>query len=148
MTNLWWLFGGTLLAFVPVIWPFFPIVSALPERFLFVLTLLWCAFVLAFVFEEFLTWFFSVTIVTSERIIDIDFFGLLSKHVTVASITKVQDITYSQQGVFGAMFNFGDVIVQTASEIQTIECAKVPHPNRVVKILSELTSQKEQGDRE
>ena len=144
ITNLWWVIAAVLMLFVPVFFPILPIVSLLPANYLFILTLFWLELILAFVFEQFLLWFFSINIVTDERIIDIDFFGLLFKHVSVAQIDKIEDVNYFQKGIFGAFFNFGNVLIQTAAELTEFVFNNVPNPDRVVKIISELIGEEEQ----
>lgn len=143
-TNIWWNIVLVLLVFVPVFFPLIPVVSTLPSAYQLVVTLLWYAMLLAFAFEEFLTWFFSVNIVTDERVIDVDFYGLLFKHVSVAQLSKIQDINYTQKGILASVFNVGNVTIQTAGEVQTIDFNNIPNPDRVVKILSELVAQEEQ----
>lgn len=144
ITTIWWVLLTVIMVIVPFFWPAFPVISFLPPNYLLMLTLFWYALILTLVFEQFLLWFFSVNIVTDERIIDVDFFGLLFKQVDVAQINKIQDVNYSQKGVMAAFFNYGDVLVQTASEIPEFVFNKVPNPERVVKVLSELVAQEEQ----
>ena len=144
ITNIWWILICLIMLFVPIFWPYFPIISLLPDTYIFVLTLLWYALTIAYFFERFLMWFFSVNIVTDERIIDVDFYGLLFKQVSVCQIIKIEDVNYYQKGSLGAIFNFGDVLVQTAAEITEFTFNKVPDPEKVVKIISELTQEEEQ----
>lgn len=146
ITNIWWVLTALLMVFVPLFWTGLPIISLLPVNYLFVLTLFWYALVLTLVFERFLMWFFSVNIVTDERFIDVDFFGLLFKHVSVAQLDKIQDVNYFQRGVMAAMFNFGDILVQTAGELPEFVFNKVPNPEKVVKVLSELIQQERQEE--
>ena len=138
ITNLWWILSAVLLLFVPLLWPVLPVISLLPANYLFILTLFWYVLILAFVFEQFIVWFFTVNIVTDDRVIDVDFYGLLFKHVSVTELDKIEDVNYSQKGVMGSIFNFGDVLVQTAAEITEFVFHSVPTPDRVVKIISEL----------
>lgn len=144
ITNFWWNALLVVLVFVPALFSLIPVISALPAGYLLIMTFLWYAMLAAFAFEEFLMWFFSVNIVTDERVIDVDFYGLLFKHVSVAQLSKIQDINYTQKGILASVFNVGNVTVQTAGEIQTIEFQNIPNPDRVVKILSELAAQEEQ----
>ena len=44
--------------------------------------------------------------------------------------------------VIRTMFDYGDVFVQTASEIQSIEFEAVPHPEQVSHVLHELKEAK------
>jgi membrane protein YdbS with pleckstrin-like domain len=99
----------------------------------------WYLLIAAFVFTRFLGWFFNVGIVTDKRIVDIDFFGLLYKEITSADLNKIQDVSQQQVGAIRALFDFGDIFVQTASETAKIEFEAVPHPARVIDLIDNLT---------
>ena len=144
VTNIWWILLTIAMIFVPLFWSELPVISLLPDNYLFVLTLFWYALILTFIFERFLMWFFSVNIVTDERVMDVDFYGLLFKHVSVAQLDRIEDVNYFQKGVMAALFNYGDVLIQTAAEITGFVFNKVPNPERVVKVLSELIAEEEQ----
>jgi uncharacterized membrane protein YdbT with pleckstrin-like domain len=64
-------------------------------------------------------YYLSLQIVTSERIIDIDQKGLFLREVNELPIDNIEDVTYKQNGFWGTIFNFGDVIVQTAGSAPT-----------------------------
>mgnify|MGYP003473076844 CR=1 FL=1 len=51
-----------------------PLFESLPRNFSLLLVLAWYMITMAYIFENFLNWFFSVNIVTDERIFDVDFF--------------------------------------------------------------------------
>lgn len=87
----------------------------------------------------FLRWFFNIYIVTNARVVDIDFKYLLYKVFSEANLSKIQDLTFTSGGIIAAFFNYGDVLVETAGEIPNIEFEKVPHPDRVVQTISQLT---------
>ena len=59
-------------------------------------------------------------------------------------IDKIEDVNYFQKGIFGAFFNFGNVLIQTAAELTEFVFNNVPNPDRVVKIISELIGEEEQ----
>jgi len=105
---------------------------------------MWYMIIVAYVFENFLSWFFDINIITDERIIDIDFHNLIYKEVSDTKIDRVQDVTYRQGGVLRAIFDYGDVLIQTAAEVPSFEFLAVPHPHRVVKILNDLKIEEEQ----
>jgi hypothetical protein len=94
-----------------------------------------------FVFEKFLTWFFNLSIVTDERIVDVDFINITTKKISVADLDKIQDVTFTNNGVFGTIFNFGDVIVQTAAELPEFIFEAVPQPASVANILQRLRTE-------
>src|SRR4030042_5933241 len=130
------------IAFGMVIFPSFasilPIFENIPSNFSFLLIMSWYMVTLAYILENFLNWFFSVNIVTDERIFDVDFYNLIYRKITDANIDQIQDVTVQIGGGLRTMFNYGDVIIQTASEIPEIEFEAVPIPDQVAKILRGL----------
>lgn len=84
-------------------------------------------------------WYFDGFLVTNQRIIDFDQKGLFDRTVSEAQFDKVQDISYKKKGVFQTMFNYGSVVVQTASATVKLELKNVYQPEKVQSLLVELT---------
>lgn len=143
IVNLRPLFIGSAMFLAPFILSFFPIIDFLPETYQFVAVMGWYMLTIAYLFEEFLSWFFNVNIITDERIFDVDFANLIYREITDANIDQIQDVTVQVGGVIGTFFNYGNVVIQTAAEIPQIEFTKVPQPDRVAKILRELRVEEE-----
>ncbi len=133
-----------LMLLAPLFLGAFPLLSFLPANFQLIAILGWYLVTTAFALESFLSWFFNVYLITDERIVDIDFLNLLYKEVSDANIDKIQDVTYKMGGAVRTLFNFGDVLIQTASEVPNFEFLAVPKPDEVVKILQELRIEEEQ----
>ena len=144
ITNVKWILIAILMILAPVVLGAFPILSFLPSNFQFIAVLIWYLVTTAFVIQSFLTWFFNVYIITDERIVDIDFYSLIYKEVSDANIDKIQDVTYKMGGVVRTLFNYGDVLIQTASEVPNFEFLAVPKPDQVAKILQDLRIEEEQ----
>lgn len=144
VTNVSWMIIAVLLALAPNVLSFFPLIDFLPIRFQIVALIFWYLIVTAFVLESFLTWFFNVYIVTDERVVDIDFNNLIYREVTDAKLDKIQDVTYTLGGVIRTIFNYGDVMIQTAGTVPSIEFEAVPNPAEVARILQELRTEEEQ----
>jgi membrane protein YdbS with pleckstrin-like domain len=142
-TNIRWLLTAFLMVIAPALLAFFPILDFLPASYQTIVVLGWYLIVSAYVLENFLSWFFNVYIVTDERIVDIDFYNLIYKEVSDANINRIQDVTYKMGGVVRTVFNYGDVVIQTASEVPNFDFLAVPKPDRVVKILQELRIEEE-----
>jgi hypothetical protein len=121
----------------------FSVLSFLPSSFQLVLNLSWYLIVFGYAVERFIVWYYSVYIVTTERIIDVDFYSLLFKKVSEAKLDRIEDITSSSGGVLASIFDYGNVNIQTAAEIPEIEFETVPQPDKVSKLISELTEQNE-----
>ncbi len=131
-----------LLIIAPTI--LFPLIPALnlpvslPSSYIVIGTLFWYLATFGFALVSFLRWFFNIYIVTNKRVVDIDFKYLLYKEFSEARIEKIQDLTYRSGGIIAALFNYGDVLVETAGEVPNIEFDKVPRPEKVVQTISEL----------
>jgi len=143
ITQVGWLVTAGVGVFLPLSLVWVPLLDFMPGNFQFMAVVMWYLLVIAFVYEKFITWFFHVFIITDERIIDVDFYNLLYKAVSEAKIDNIEDVTYRQGGVARAMFNFGDIEMQTAGEQKEFKIEDVPQPNRVVKILNELRLEEE-----
>lgn len=88
-------------------------------------------------FLRFLMWYFSIYLITNERIIDFDFNSFLHREISDCALTKIQDVTSQIIGPAHTFFNYGHVLVQTAAATPVFEFHNVPHPNLVVKEISE-----------
>jgi len=144
ITNIGWIIISLLMFSAPMALDRFPILSFLPDNFQFVAVLGWYLITIAFTFESFLNWFFSVYIITDERVFDVDFVNLIYREITEANIDQIQDVTSRMGSVVRTIFNYGDILIQTASEVPRIEFEAVPHPDKVAKILRELRVEEEQ----
>ena len=60
----------------------------------------------------------------------------------------IQDVTALVEGVSQTMFNYGTVLIQTASEIPVIKIEKIPNPNLVLKVLQQMRGEEEQEEME
>jgi hypothetical protein len=137
-----------LLAFIMIIAPtvVLPLVFGLmkipvevPRAYIFVGTIFWYVATFGFILAKFLGWFINIYIVTNQRIVDIDFYYLLNKHFAQAELNKVQDISYCTKGILSTVFNYGNVLIQTASELPNLDFDKVPNPEQVVETIRSLT---------
>ncbi len=141
IVNLRWIFIAILMLVAPVLARFIPVFSFLPTRFLTIGLLFWYLVTIAFVFEQFLDWYFDVYIVTNERVVDVDFLNLLYKKVSEAELPKIEDVTYTIGGVARSLFNYGDVYIQTAAEVPEFVFEAVPQPSKVTAVIRALMSQ-------
>lgn len=148
IVNIHWILITFLLIIAPtVLFPLlFPVLSlnvTFPASYYVIGTMFWYLVTFGFMLASFIGWFFNIYIVTNERIVDIDFYYLLYKKFAQAELTKIQDINYTSGGILAAIFNYGNVVVETAGEEPNIEFESVPHPERVVETIRELTEHQE-----
>ena len=138
VVNIKWITVTLLLLTGPTILGLFGIFSLLPVGFPLVISMAWYLVTSAYAIEGFLNWYFNVYFVTTDAIIDVDFYNLLDKRISEADLDKIQDVSYSTNGVLGTMLNYGNVQIQTAAEITEFVFELVPNPEKVARILDDL----------
>lgn len=140
IVNVPWIIGAIVMLIAPTvlfpfIFSFLPIAGALPVGYMIVGTVFWYVATFGFILGNFLYWFFNIYIVTNERVVDIDFLYLLYKRFSQAELTKIQDLSYASGGILATVFDYGNVIIETAGEAPNLEFEKVPHPEKVVETI-------------
>lgn len=143
IVNLPWILISLVLligptALIPFFLKFANLPFALPPQYLLVATLLWYLVTFGFMFGSFLRWFFNIYIVTDRRIVDIDFYYLLFKRFSEAELSKIQDISFTVGGIAATVFDYGNVLIETAGELPNLEFEAVPQPEKVVETIRSL----------
>lgn len=149
VTNVPWILAVIGLSLIPlIVFPFLIGLSVFPPvgigTSVFV-TLLWYAGVFTYALVNFLYWFFNVYLVTSERIVDIDWYSLVNQKVSSTGISHIEDVNATRTGVLTSIFDYGSIFIQTAGTEENFEFINVPHPQLVAKKIDSLM-QKEEGE--
>lgn len=98
-------------------------------------------YILFLVTSLFIIWvlyYLNMYIVTNERIVDVDQKGLFSHHVAELNMEKIEDVTSEVNGIFGHIFDYGSVFIQTAGTRERFDFQNVPNPGRITKLILEL----------
>lgn len=135
--------GAILFGIFPLILPGLGLSLQVPANYALAGFILWYLFLIGFILETFLTWFFQVFIITDERIIDVDFMSLIYKRITSAKIDNIEDVTAVTGGAIRSVINFGTVSIQTAGARPEIAFEDVPQPSKVKRLLNELLLEEE-----
>lgn len=143
ITNLKWILIAMVMVVAPEILTAVGAFGDVPVKFLVMGKLVWYLAVLAYGLERFLNWYYSVFIVTNERVVDIDFVNLLTRVMSYANLNHIEEPSMVAGGFFRSLFKYGDVFVPTAAEGQASEGLAVPYPDRVISIISELSEELE-----
>ena len=146
ITNVPWIIVAFILTTIPPIiflfqdlfTPFFQI----SQTTQLVAILFYYLIIFGFVLVEFTLWYFNVGLITNKRIVDLDLSGILFKHVSETKLNLIEDVSYTQVGAIRSLFNYGDVLVQTAASYVNFEFDRVPDPARVVRIIAEMIGRK------
>lgn len=149
-TNLSWV----IVAFLGIIFPFVlflfdgsftRVLPQIPGDIIIATIILWYMLLMAYILEKYLYWYFNIYIITNLHITDITMSSLLSKTSTEALLDDVQSVKTKVAGVFDSLFNFGDVVIETAAEKQEILFALVPSPDFVAERIQDLQELTQQG---
>lgn len=84
----------------------------------------------------YMLWHFSVYVVTNERIRQINQKGLFKKSVVDLGLDKIQSISYDVPGVFGGIFGYGTLLIQTLAGDLVV--SSVSHPEKVYNKLQNV----------
>lgn len=109
---------------------------ALPIQFVWLIAFVWFDMTIAYAWYNFLLWYYNLGLVTSLRVIDIDYYGVTKRVVTEARMIQVSEATAQVTGFLGQLFDYGSVTVKTEGLAGDIEFFNVPNPERIVSIIN------------
>lgn len=84
---------------------------------------------------HFIMWYFTVYIVTTERIRQVTQRGFFGKDVVELRLAKIQNISYNIPGFSGEIFRFGTIIIQTL--VGDLVIQKVERPGEIFNKLQD-----------
>lgn len=99
----------------------------------------WIAAVLGLLYftVKYFQWKVNIWVVTNYRVIDET--GLLQHYAKESPLDKINNVSYDQS-VWGRVFNFGHVEIQTAAEIGATDYYNVNHPKRLKDTITQAQS--------
>jgi hypothetical protein len=97
---------------------------------------------------HFVLWYFTVYIVTNQRIRQITQKGFFGKDVIELRLSKIQNISYNIPGFSGEVFKFGTIVIQTF--VGDLVIHKVEHADKIYNKLQDAvnTAIEKQGNDE
>jgi len=142
ITNVPWIATALFLIFAPILVFIFsdlvtPFIQVSPQTQL-IITLFYYLIVTGFILVEFTLWYFNVGLVTNRRMIDLDVSGILYKHTAETRLELIEDVSYAQVGSIRSIFNYGDVLIQTAAKFANFEFDRAPEPAKIVRIIGSM----------
>lgn len=87
---------------------------------------------------HFIMWYFTLYIVTDQRIRQITQHGFFGKDVVELRLSKIQNISYTIPGFSGEVFHFGTIVIQTF--VGDLVIHKVEHPDTIYNKLQDAVS--------
>lgn len=87
---------------------------------------------------HFIMWYFTIYIVTDQRLRQITQKGFFGKDVVELRLSKIQNISYNIPGFSGEIFGFGTIVIQTF--VGDLVIHKVEHPDKIYNKLQDAVS--------
>ncbi len=87
---------------------------------------------------QFILWYFTIYIVTDQRIRQVTQRGFFGKDVIELRLSKVQNISYNIPGFSGEVFKFGTIVIQTF--VGDLVIHKVEHPDEIYNKLQDAVN--------
>ena len=87
---------------------------------------------------HFVMWYFTIYIVTDQRIRQVTQKGFFGKDVVELRLSKIQNISYNIPGFTGEVLGFGTIVIQTY--VGDLIIHKVEHPDRIYNKLQDAVS--------
>ncbi|MFH1947065.1 MAG: PH domain-containing protein [Candidatus Magasanikbacteria bacterium] len=94
-----------------------------------------------FFYSQFIDFYLDLWIVTNDRIVDIEQFGLFSRTTSELDLYRIQDVSVDVSGFFPTILKYGNVTVKTASSNSDIVFRNIPNPNQVRQGLIQLSEE-------
>ncbi|MDO8499866.1 MAG: PH domain-containing protein [bacterium] len=96
--------------------------------------------ILLFFYSYFVDFYLDVTIVTNDRMVDIEQVSLFGRTVSEVDLYQIQDATSEVKGFFPSIFNYGKVTIQTAGTVPKFIMHDIPRPHDVRQMLLDFAS--------
>jgi uncharacterized membrane protein YdbT with pleckstrin-like domain len=129
---------GFYLLLIPLVITAIPPLIWQTNLELFLLPIGGFALGLVLFFYHFVMWYFTVYIVTEERIRQVTQKGLFGKDVVELRLSKIQNISYNIPGFSGEIFGFGTIVIQTF--VGDLVIRHVEHPDKTYNKLQDAVS--------
>jgi hypothetical protein len=96
---------------------------------------------------HYMMWYYTIYLVTDQRIRQVTQKGFFGKDVVELRLSKIQNISYNVPGFSGEIFGFGTIVIQTF--VGDLIIRKVEHPEKIYnKLQNAVADAVEQGDYE
>lgn len=90
---------------------------------------------LALFLYHFLMWYYTIYIVTDQRLRQVTQQGFFGKDVVELGLSKIQNISYNVPGLGGELLGFGTIVIQTY--VGDLVINKVEHPEKIYNKLQD-----------
>lgn len=93
-----------------------------------------------------LKWFYTVNIVTDQRIVVVRMENAFYHSYAEAQLEKIEDVTHTTMGFWGNILDVGDVKIDTAGHEVDFHLKILPRPRQLQDVINDLLEMKQKGN--
>ena len=97
--------------------------------------------VVLFFYTYFVAFHLDLWIITNDRLLDIEQKTLFARTISEVDLYQIQDASSEIHGIFPSIFNYGNIILQTAGPVPKFTFRNVPNPNELRQAILTLSSE-------
>jgi membrane protein YdbS with pleckstrin-like domain len=94
---------------------------------------------------DFMKWYYTVTIVTSTRLVDLDFDSVMDSRWSTTVLRAIQDVSYNAPGFINTIFDMASLSILTAAHKENFELANLPKARDIQDIIMDLVENEKQN---
>ncbi len=91
-----------------------------------------------YTFNRLLNWFYSVNIITDQRLLDFEFSDIGGKNIVECELADIQSITVQNQGLLSFLFRLSTIKILTSGDNPNVDFEFIEHPTKVQNLVSDL----------
>jgi hypothetical protein len=97
--------------------------------------------VVLFFYAYFVAFHLDLWIITNDRLLDVQQKTLFARTVSEVDLYQIQDASSEVHGIFPSIFNYGNIILQTASAVPKFTFRNVGNPNKLREAILHLSAE-------
>lgn len=109
-----------------------------------ILILVLSAYVLSailFSYTYFVAFYLDLWVITNDRILDMEQKSLFARTIAEVDLYQIQDATSEVKGLFPSLFNYGNVVLQTAGPVPKFIFKNISNPHSLREIILDLSAE-------
>ncbi len=97
--------------------------------------------VILFFYTYFVTFHLDLWVITNDRLMDVEQKTLFARTVSEVDLYQIQDASSEVHGIFPSIFNYGNIILQTAGPVPKFVFRNVANPNKLREAILNLSAE-------
>lgn len=97
--------------------------------------------VILFFYTYFVAFHLDLWVITNDRLMDVEQKTLFARTISEVDLYQIQDASSEVHGIFPSIFNYGNILLQTAGPVPKFVFRNVPNPNKLREAILNLAAE-------